>query len=210
MLSAMAKRLSGEEARARILDAAEAQLREEGPSALRLDVIAKKIGVSRQAVLHHFGTRDGLVAAVVHRALERLHLELAGGLSVLSDRERGSTVLVERAFEVVADGGYGRLLAWLALEREQLETPGDDAKSLAMLAQLSHRIREREIGPRDYRDTLFTFVLSTYAILGAAVFEDGVFRAAGLEDDPSARADFRRWFTSLLVSHLEGRDEGEG
>ncbi|MCZ7683461.1 MAG: hypothetical protein M5U28_33605 [Sandaracinaceae bacterium] len=79
-----------------------------------------------------------------------------------------------------------------------------------MLAQLSHRIREREIGPRDYRDTLFTFVLSTYAILGAAVFEEGVFRAAGLEDDPSARADFRRWFTSLLVAHLEGRDAGEG
>lgn len=207
----MAKRLSGEEARARILDAAEEQLRASGPSGLRLDVIAKKIGVSRQAVLHHFGTRDGLIAAVVHRALERLQIELAGGLSVLSDRESGSKVLVERAFEVVVDGGYGRLLAWLALEHqdEKLDAFAGDEKKLAMLAQLSHSIREREIGPRDYRDTLFTFVLSTYAILGSAVFEEGVFRAAGLADDPNARADFRKWLSGLLVAHLEGRDQSE-
>lgn len=205
----MAKRLSGEEARARILDAAEEQLRAAGPNGLRLDDIAKAIGVSRQAVLHHFGTRDGLIAAVVHRALERLQHELAGGLSVLSDREHGAAVLVQRAFEVVVDGGYGRLLAWLALEHDGEEL-APVQKNLALLAQLSHRIRERELGPRDYRDTLFAFVLSTYAILGAAVFEPGVFRAAGLDSDPNASAEFRTWFTGLLVAHLEGRASDDG
>ena len=57
--------MSGEEARARILDAAGEQLRISGPSGLRLDPIAEELGVSRQALLHHFGTRDGLIAAVV-------------------------------------------------------------------------------------------------------------------------------------------------
>lgn len=202
----MAKRPSGEEARTRILEAAEEQLRAAGPGGLRLDVIAKEIGVSRQAILHHFGTRDGLIAAVVNRALERLHMELAGGLRVLSDRERASGVLVQRAFEVVVEGGYGRLLAWLALEHqgEELDAFASTGQ-LAMLAQIGHGIREDEHGPSDYRDTLFTFVLTTYAILGSAVFERGVFRAAGLEDDPNARADFRAWLAGLMVAHLEGR-----
>ncbi len=205
------RRLSGEEARARILDTAEEQLRASGPGGLRLDVIAKQIGVSRQAILHHFGTRDGLIAAVVQRALERLHMELAGGLRVLSDRERASGVLVKRAFEVIVEGGYGRLLAWLALEHQPSELDSFAAVGqLATLAQIGHRIREGEHGPSDYRDTLFTFVLTTYAMLGSAVFEEGVFRAAGLEGDESAREDFRSWLAGILVSHLEGRKAPEG
>jgi AcrR family transcriptional regulator len=200
----MAKRLSGEAARIRILDAASAQLRAEGPRGLRLDAIAAELGVSRQAILHHFGTREGLIAAVVHRALEQLQRELAGGLSVLSDHELGSGVLVERAFEVIVDGGYGRLLGWLALEHEPSDLEvGANEKLLAILAQLSHRIRERDVGPSDPKDTLFTFVLSSFAILGAAVFERGVFTSAGLDQDPEARKAFRTWFTSLLVAHLQ-------
>jgi AcrR family transcriptional regulator len=207
----MAKRPSGQEARARILDAASEQLRREGPRGLRLDAIAEELGISRQAILHHFGTRDDLIAAVVHRALERLHLEIAGGLSVLSDHDRGSAVLVERAFEVIVDGGYGRLLAWLALEYDKRELPfGGNEELLSMLAQLSHRIRERDVGPSEFKDTLFTFVLSAYAILGTAVFEEGVFRSAGLEQDACARAEFREWLSGLLVSHLEGGRRRQG
>lgn len=202
-----AKRLTGEEARARILDAASAQLTAEGPRGLRLDAIAEELGISRQAILHHFGTRDGLIAAVVHRALERLQAELAGGLLALSDREKGSQVLVERTFEVIVDRGYGRLMAWLALEHGDAEMDlfGAETPLLASLAKISHAIREQELGPTELRDTLFTFVLSTYAVLGSAVFERGVFRSAGIADDPNAHKEFRAWLSALLVEHLEGK-----
>lgn len=201
----MAKRLTGEEARARILDAASAQLTAEGPRGLRLDAIAEELGVSRQAILHHFGTRDGLIAAVVQRALERLQAELAGGLLALSDHERGSQVLVERTFEVIVDRGYGRMIAWLALEHDgrELDLFGTDQQLLATLAQISHALREKDVGPAEFRDTLFTFVLSTYAILGSAVFEKGVYRSAGLSDDATAHKEFRAWLSALLVAHLE-------
>jgi AcrR family transcriptional regulator len=203
----MAKRLTGEEARARILDAASAQLTSEGPRGLRLDTIAEELGISRQAILHHFGTRDGLIAAVVQRALERLQSELAGGLLALSDHDRGSQVLVERTFDVIVDKGYGRLIAWLALEHDdgKLDLFGADQALLASLAKISHALRERELGPTEFRDTLFTFVLSTYAILGSAVFERGVYRSAGLADDASAHREFRAWLSALLVEHLEGK-----
>jgi AcrR family transcriptional regulator len=207
----MAKRLSGEEARARILDTTVERLRAEGPAALRLDAIAKELGISRQAILHHFGTREDLIAAVVHRAFERLERELMGGLSVLSDRERGSAVLVKRAFEVIVDGGYGRLLGWLALEhRDPAGFFGARQQVLATLAKMSQQIREREVGPADYRDTLFTFVLVSYAILGSAVFGEGVMRSAGLADDPNAPEEFREWLNSLIVGHLESPPRSDG
>jgi AcrR family transcriptional regulator len=210
MLPRVAKRLSGEEARARILDAAEAHLRAEGPRGLRLDGIARSIGVSRQALLHHFGTRDALIAAVVNRALERLQRELAEKIGGWSEVDRGSGALLERVFEVVVDSGYGRLLGWLALEHEggSLDHFAGDLRPIATLAQMSHAIREREVGPRDPRDTLFTFVLSTYAVLGSALFERGVLRSAGLEDDAGAPGEFRRWLADLIVAHLERRDDG--
>ncbi|HBQ19482.1 MAG: TetR/AcrR family transcriptional regulator [Sandaracinaceae bacterium] len=199
------RRLSGEEARARILDAAGEQLRITGPSGLRLDPIAEELGVSRQALLHHFGTRDGLIAAVVQRGLDDLQTELATALAGLTDLGENPGRVLERAFEVIVDGGYGRLLGWLSLEH------GDHSRllleegqhPLAVLTQLAHAARERERGPSDARDTMFTVLLSVYAMLGVAVFEPGVLRAADLTDDPDVRTEFRGWLARLLVGHLE-------
>ncbi|MEC7524727.1 MAG: TetR/AcrR family transcriptional regulator [Myxococcota bacterium] len=203
------RRLSGEEARARILDAAGEQLRISGPSGLRLDPIAEELGVSRQALLHHFGTRDGLIAAVVQRALDALQGELAAALADVSLEDDPGRV-IGRAFDVVVDGGYGRLLGWLALEHGDHSKLllGEGQHPLAILAQLTHAAREREAGPADPRDTTLTVLLACFAILGAAVFEPGVLRAAGLQDDDRARADFRDWLAKLLVAHLERREGG--
>ncbi|MBV1885644.1 MAG: TetR family transcriptional regulator, partial [Parvibaculaceae bacterium] len=47
-------RRTAEEARRLILDAAEKRLAEQGPEGIRLQDIAKDIGVSHPAILHHF------------------------------------------------------------------------------------------------------------------------------------------------------------
>src|SRR5947199_358921 len=62
------QRRTADEARAEILDAAERILVETGPGAIRLQQVAELVGVSHPTVLHHFGTREALVAAVVERA----------------------------------------------------------------------------------------------------------------------------------------------
>jgi AcrR family transcriptional regulator len=196
------RRATGEEARGRILEAATEHLRESGPEGLRLSALARELGVSHQAILYHFGSREGLVEAVVHRALESLQAEMAGGLRVLDDHERGTEALLDRAFEVLVDQGYGRLLAWVALSKDDADL-GELPRQIELLAQMSQSIRERDIGLADYRDTLFSVMLVTYAILGAAVFERGITAAAGLTDDPTARRDFRTWLGALVVKHLE-------
>src|SRR6185295_17110146 len=63
------RRLRAEEAQRRILEAAEKQLMKVGPEGLRLTDLAQALGVSHPAILHHFGSREGLVAAVVRHAL---------------------------------------------------------------------------------------------------------------------------------------------
>jgi len=195
------KRLSGEEARSRILDAADKELRKAGPDGLKLTVLAKELGVSHQAILHHFGSRDGLVAAVVSRALENLWAELTGGLRVLDDHERGTGVLLDRAFEVMVDQGHGRLLAWLALGDPEGELQDD--QPLALLSAMTHGLRERDHGPRDARDTAFMIILLSHLVLGMSVFERGAFVAAGMGEDAAAKAAFRTWVRDLVVRHLE-------
>jgi AcrR family transcriptional regulator len=195
------KRLSGEEARTRILDAADQELRKVGPNGLKLTALAKELGVSHQAILHHFGSRDGLVAAVVRRALESLWAELSGGLRVLDDHERGTGVLLERAFDVMIDQGHGRLLAWLALGDPEGDLQNDHP--IALLATMTHQVRERDHGPSDPRDTTFMIMLLSHIVLGMSVFEKGALVAAGLGDDAQAKADFRTFIRDLVLRHFD-------
>ena len=66
------RRRSREEARRLILDAAERLLTEGGPEAVRLQEVGRAVGISHPAVLHHFGSREGLLLELESRAMERL------------------------------------------------------------------------------------------------------------------------------------------
>jgi len=197
-------RLSAEDARARILEAASERLRAVGPQGLKLTRLAKELGVSHQAILHHFGSRDGLVHAVMKEALDALQKELAAGLMVLDDdHDDGAKRLIEHAFRVMADERYGRLLGYLALENPE-GSELDRRRPLQMLAQMAHVVRERTAGePRELRDTQFVLMLLSYAVLGAAVFERPVMLASGLGDDADAPGEFRDWLAELVVDHLQ-------
>ena len=92
-------RRTPEDARALILDAAQKTMGAEGPAALRLQDVAKEAGVSHPTILHHFGSREGLVKALNHRSLEALRngviarldsaqkTEFAGNAIALDERQ---------------------------------------------------------------------------------------------------------------------------
>lgn len=201
----MRRRLSGDEAKAQILAVAGKHLRETGPTGFRLDPVAKELGVSRQAILHHFGTRDALIVAVVKSTMDKLQGEIAMGFGALQDHEDTASALLDHAYDAIAKGGTGRLVAWLALEYQNEDAPWHVAteQPMRMLAQIADAMRARDMGKGHYEDTLFTLILCFYAILGASVFEESVLGSAGLADDPDASARFRRWLSKLVVSHLE-------
>lgn len=80
--------------RTALLDAAEAQLVEEGLGSLSLRAIARNVGVSHQAPGHHFGNRAGLMTAVAARGVARLgrRMEEVAASSSGSARERLSAI----------------------------------------------------------------------------------------------------------------------
>ncbi len=199
------RRLKGADARARILDAATERLGKVGPQGLRLADLAKELGISHQAILHHFGSRDGLVAEVTRRAIEGLQSELAAGIVAVEDHERGAAQMIERAYAVMVEQGYGRLLAHLVLSDPDHEL--DRRRPLQLLAQIAHLTRERNTERRhDPKDTAFTLMMLTYSLLGAAVFEEPLLVAFGLEDEPDTPAQYRAWLAALVTKHLEGEE----
>ena len=61
-------RLPREDAQRAILDAAEKRLREGGPEAVRVQHVAADLGVTDAAIHHHFGSRRGLMEALLRFA----------------------------------------------------------------------------------------------------------------------------------------------
>ena len=201
------RRLTGEEARTRIMDAALAHLRTEGVHAVTLAGLAKELDISHQAILHHFGSRDGLVAAVVKRAIDSFESELAGALRVVDGPHAASRVLLLRAFEVMADEGHGRLLAMLALSSEPPPDVAsfESSRPIQLVAKMAHALRLRDEPDAAYRDTLFTVMLTAYVVLATSVFEKAVTFGAGLEVTDKTSREFREWFASHALAHMEKR-----
>ena len=59
-----------------ILDAAEALIRREGAARLTIDAVAAEAGLSKGGVMHHFASKDALIAAMVRHQLGRMDAEV--------------------------------------------------------------------------------------------------------------------------------------
>lgn len=103
-------------ARDNILNAAETLLLEQGPLALKLAEVAQAAGVANASVLHHFGSIDGLHAALMERMVGQLIADvmaLAEG-----DHEDKQEAVFQALFDVFENRGAARLAAWLELTGE--------------------------------------------------------------------------------------------
>lgn len=197
-------RRTAEEARRAILQAAVDRLREAGPASIRLADIARDVGVSHPAILHHFGSREELLSAVVQEALERLHLELFQVLTRAEASEASSVEILNAMAETLETAGHARIIAWLNLSGV---ADAVDKDRMRLVADVVHARRLESLPPGtkapDFEDTLFTCILATHAIMGEALIGASLRQSSGLAEDPDAPARFRRWLARLLVHKLE-------
>lgn len=110
-------RRSPEASRENILIAAERLLVRQGPQSLRLADVAKEAGVANATVLHHFGTIDGVQAAL----MEKMIVELVSGLlamDVPADPRAARAAAFQNLFDAFENKGAARLAAWLELTDE--------------------------------------------------------------------------------------------
>ena len=139
--------------RARLLRAAEARARRDGPGHLSLDAVAAEAGVSKGGLLYHFPNKASLLEALVEAHLQRMEaaLEAAearpdarpGGLldaylgHVLEDCAAGTppssaflAALVEHPRLLAPVGGRQRAM----LDRIRADAPDPELASLAFVA----------------------------------------------------------------------------
>jgi AcrR family transcriptional regulator len=189
-------------ARAVILDAAERQLVLAGPSGIRLQEVAADAGVSHPTVLHYFGTREGLVKAVITRSLASINARLAEAISRSTGDAAQVEAMIDGVFEALAQHGRARVVMWLALEGQRIE---GDAR-LSDVVEATHALRKaKHAGKRSpsREDTAHVVVLTALALVGAAVMGPAVLENAGLSEDAAAERRFRGWLARMLAKHLE-------
>jgi AcrR family transcriptional regulator len=201
-LAAKTKRIRRrpEDARALILDAAEALMTERGgPAALRLQDVAKKAGVSHPTILHHFGSREGLVRALNLRAFQRLTAMAGEAPDTVKDSRDGVT----RTFAAYRDGLAQRMV-WL-----MQSAPAPVAANLGLFedaVQRFHTVRQKFAKPGmapDIADSRAVVHLLTIAAFGDALI-GARLRQAGAKED-AARGAFEKWLSQLLDMFLHNK-----
>jgi AcrR family transcriptional regulator len=197
------KRRSAEGARDEILAAAERHLVAHGPAGLRLQELAAEVGVSHPAILHHFGSREGLVNAVVERAVGKLQHDLIAAIAGSGDQYAG-VALFDRVHRTLATHGHARLMAWLLLEGyEPLDSP-DIRAQWNKIIDSTHAARTMATKNPDLprEDTAFTVMLTALATFAQALGGPALFHAGGLGKTQRVQTQFRSWLSDMIGQHM--------
>jgi AcrR family transcriptional regulator len=197
------RRRDAESARAAILDAAEQRLVSAGPGGIRLQDVAKDVGVSHPTVLHHFGSREALVKAVVERAVAGIHERLIQVSAAAQTDEGQIASMIEGVFEALQTRGYGRVILWLALEGQMIEATPVPLKNVvdALHATLSARAHGKSEQPS--RETIaHSIILGALTLLASTVLGPTLLEHSGMQHDAAAQKRFRSWLAQLLASQL--------
>ena len=187
-------------ARREILDAAQRLLSSGGPDAIRLQDIARDVGISHPTILHHFGSRDGLIRALDARAIHALTGDVERILE--SNQSLHPAELVERVAETMDQQGLARLIAlWAMREPETgIATELDPAALVHDVSKLiGDRLDDPDGTPADRQEAIsFRVRLAVFAMFGQALVGD-VMSPVPPEQRDAERHRFRRWLAELLL-----------
>ncbi len=198
----------------RAIAAASAAFAERGVSGTSLDWLASELGVTKQTILYHFGSKDGLITEVLvtgardlTEALEAVTDPTSAGWDRVVAVVRASFALAVRRPDLVGLLREVNRLGppWSETVLDALQPLVDRAVGFLVDGMDDGRFR-----PGDPQMVL----LSSYAVVTGVVADAEVLRAVGLELDLRAAARLRRTLLSfleaILVGDSGGTDGGRG
>jgi AcrR family transcriptional regulator len=190
-------RRAPEAARDNILMAAEKLLVDEGPLALKLADVAAAAGVANASVLHHFGSIDGLHAALMERMTQQLVADVLALADQGGDREDKQEAVVQALFEVFETRGAARLAAWLELTGEwrRLTSVREAVQSV-----VAKRVSFGDLNTREVEDLV---LVSVALAMGAGLFGRSLAQLIGR---PAGRT--RKVAAEALRAYVATRREG--
>jgi len=188
-----------EEARRLILDSARELIARAGPEGLRLQEIAAAAGISHPLILHHFGSREGLVRALTQEAAAELRDKL---IASMGSPDYSLEQQLDRVFEAFQDG-LAQRLAWLAT----IDPEGGAAGTAMIMRDIADQVHARRVAasPGDLAperaDTEALIHLIAVAAFGDAIFGPRLRRSAGLPATRQGERRFRAWLAALIREH---------
>ena len=188
---------SPEQAQKAILDAAEELMVDVGPAGLRISAVAKKAGMAHPNIIHHFGSRDGLINALAERVGERATNRISDAIKVATnaapeDRVSAMTHVLDTAYP----GDEGRAAVWLHLSGAESSLKSN----MERIVELSHSLRQSVDVDANLDNTHRLVMLVTLALVGEVVSGQGIKGALGFGNDEKSRAYFRRWLSEILLT----------
>ena len=201
---AVAKRVrrTPEQARRLILDAAQASMVSRGPAGIRLQDVARAAGVSHSNVLHHFGSRAGLIEALNRRTLDDLKTRL---FEVMEAAHSSAEDIIGPAFAAYRDGLAQRTL-WV------LQAPARrGGQNLLAFDDIVDALHARRLAaapgvPVDKAQTRAIVHLTTIAAFGDALIGSRL-RRCSTANEPAARQHFVKWFAALIDTYTVANNE---
>ena len=196
-------RRSPEEARRLILDTAQALIARAGPEGLRLQEIAAAAGISHPLILHHFGSREGLVRALTQEAVAELRDTL---IASMGSPDFSLEQQLDQVFEAFQNG-LAQRLAWLAT----IDPGGEEAGAAMIMRDLADRLHARRVAAAppgvviERTDTEALIHLIATAAFGDAIFGPRLRRSVGLPRTSETERRFRAWLAELIREHLRQR-----
>jgi AcrR family transcriptional regulator len=192
------KQQQGENSRELILDATERLMATRGYAATSINDIRKACGLPPSSIYWHFGSKEGVLAAVMARGADRFFAAIP-----MSEGAEGQLAVLSRLQSQHPD--FLRLFYMLSLERNN-----DPA-----VAAVIRRVRGTAIGrfrdaitqllPADAPPSKAECVVTELTALAVAI-SDGVFFADHLEPDTDVERMYRRLLgavTALIPILLE-------
>jgi AcrR family transcriptional regulator len=164
----------------------------------------RDLGITHQAILHHFGSREDLLAELARSVIASLGQELITALDREEGPPAGPTDLLDRVFQAFGERGQARLIAWLALSgltptpsRRAAKT--EASQVLLRLAEVLHSRWGKTARGASFENTQFTIVLGSLAVFGDAITGAAVRHSAA---SPTSRhqSAFSRMAVGLLVA----------
>jgi AcrR family transcriptional regulator len=178
----------GEDSRELILDATERLMATQGYAATSISHIRRETGLPASSIYWHFGSKEGVLAAVMERGAQRYFAQLPRSSGDIEAQRAAAAKLM------VANPDFFRLVYMLSLERSD-----DPAVSAAV-----RRVRDTAIAgfadvirpllPDDLAPDRAEHIVAELAAVATAM-SDGIFFADHLEPDST---DVDRMYVRLI------------
>lgn len=193
---------------ARILEAAEKQLIEGGPASVRVQVLARDLGLTDAGIYHHFGSRDALLAALLRFGGRRLRQEIVRVTSSWNGSSVDLEELMDEILAVLEERGYARLALWLWLAGYEDKGRGFFEEFVQALS-LARRRQAKAEGwpPPSERETRRRAALAASTLFAEPILGDASRRSVSLPVTRRARAEHRRWLAQTLRNLMLAPDD---